>query len=124
MLFLAYTGTRPGEAFALDWRDIDLERDRISVRRRLYKGDTDLPKSNRVRECVLTPPARDALLTLQGRSGPVFTGERGGRYSQSLLTGYCGRQPPACSAPVASPRMSCGTSRRITCLCGLACRSE
>jgi integrase len=89
VIFLAYTGMRPGEAFALEWDDIDFEQHRIRVERRLYKGTVDLPKSNRTRRIVLPPPARDALLTLDGpRSGRVFNAKRGGPLSQSMLTGY------------------------------------
>lgn len=86
--FAAYTGMRPGELFALEWADIDFDAMRIMVRRRVYKGELDLPKSNRVRRIALTPPARDALLG-QPRTGPlVFTGKRGGRLSQPTLSGY------------------------------------
>ena len=45
----AYTGMTPGELFALEWADIDLAAHRVHVRRRLYRGDLDLPKSNRER---------------------------------------------------------------------------
>ena len=34
VLFLAYSTIRPGEAVALEWRDIDFKRMRIHVRRR------------------------------------------------------------------------------------------
>lgn len=43
--FLASTGLRIGEAVALRWGDIDLERGRVRVRRRIYRGDIDAPKS-------------------------------------------------------------------------------
>lgn len=88
VLFLAYSAMRPGEVFALEWSDLDFEGMRIRVERRSYKGDIDLPKSNRRRLIVLTPPARDALLELRRTEGPVFTGKRGGLLSQSLLTWY------------------------------------
>lgn len=87
-LFLAYTGIRPGELFALEWSDLDFERMRIRVERRAYKGSIDLPKSNRPRLIVLTPPARDAVLGLSRADRLVFSGKRGGRLSQSLLTWY------------------------------------
>jgi integrase len=50
LVFAAYTGMRPGELFALEWPDIVFDAMRIDVRRRVYKGKVDLPKSNRVRE--------------------------------------------------------------------------
>lgn len=91
LTFAAYSGMRPGELFALEWADVDFDAMRVMVRRRLYKGRLDTPKSNRVREIALTPPARDALLGLP-RTGPlVFTAKRGGRLSQPALSGYWGQ---------------------------------
>ena len=43
--FLAHTGLRIGEAVALTWADVDLGSRRIIVRRRLYRGRFDAPKS-------------------------------------------------------------------------------
>jgi integrase len=80
--FAAYTGMRPGELYELEWGDIDFDRMRIAVERRLYRGRVAKPKSGE-REIALTPPARDAIL---GRL--VFHAKRGGRLSQSLLSGY------------------------------------
>ena len=41
------------------------------VPKRLYRGTIDLPKSNKVRVIALTPPARDALLSLPEQDMPV-----------------------------------------------------
>ena len=85
----AYTGMRPGELFALEWADIDLAAHRIHVRRRVYRGEVDLPKSNRERTIALPPPARDALLRQPTRALPtVFATKTGRRMSQPTLTGY------------------------------------
>ena len=43
--FLAQTGLRIGELIALRWADVDLGVRRVKVRRRLYKGTVDAPKS-------------------------------------------------------------------------------
>ena len=43
--FLAQTGLRAGELIALRWEDINLDTRRVSVRRRIYKGTVDAPKS-------------------------------------------------------------------------------
>jgi len=43
--FLAQTGLRVGEVVALRWEDVDLGERRVSVRRRLYRGRLDSPKS-------------------------------------------------------------------------------
>jgi integrase len=89
--FAANSGMRPGELFALEWRDIDLEANRIDVKRRLYRGKLDIPKSNRAKRIALTPPARDALLGQPRDRQLVFTAKRGGRLSQSTLSGYWGK---------------------------------
>jgi integrase len=89
--FAAYTGMRPGELFALEWPDIDFDAMRVDVRRRLYRGRVDLPKSNRPRRIALTPPARDALLGQPRDRQLVFTAKRGGRLSQPTLSGYWGK---------------------------------
>lgn len=58
------------------------------MRRRLYRGRTDLPKSNREREFALTPPARDVLLKLPEREGFVFRNKSGEQLTQPTLTAY------------------------------------
>ncbi len=89
MIVGAYTGMRPGELFALQWGDIDLAAHRIHVRRRLYRGQLDLPKSNRERVIALPPPARDVLLRQPTRHWDlVFASKTGTRLSQPTLTGY------------------------------------
>jgi integrase len=83
---------RQQELFALEWSDIDFDSMRVDVRRRLYRGRLDLPKSNKVRRVALTPPARDALLGLPSRQagGLVFGSKTGKRLTQPTLTGYWG----------------------------------
>jgi integrase len=89
LLFAAYTGMRPGELFALEWRDVDLHRNRVHVRRRLYWGELDLPKSNMARVIALPPPARDRLLSQPTRGGElVFRSKTSRRLSQPTLSGY------------------------------------
>jgi hypothetical protein len=55
-------------------RAINFETMRIDVKRRLYRGQVDLPKSNKTQRIALTPPARDVLLGLPTRpdGGLVF----------------------------------------------------
>lgn len=86
--FAAYSAMRPGELFELRWSDIDHERMRIVVGRRVYRGTVDLPKSGKSREIALTPPARDAILGIPRTSDLVFCAKRGGRLSQPTLSGY------------------------------------
>jgi len=93
IVFAAYSGMRPGELFALEWSDIDFDAMRVDVKRRVYHGEIDLPKSNKPRRIALTPPARDALLGLLSRQdgGLVFRSKRGRRLSQPTLSGYWGK---------------------------------
>lgn len=97
LTFAAFTIMRPGELFALDWdQDVDLEAGacgRIRVQRRLYRGRTDLPKSNQERLITLVPPARqalDALRVLPGYypHGLVFSNKTGGQLTEPTLTAY------------------------------------
>jgi integrase len=95
--FGAYSLMRPGELFALDWElDVDLDAGssgRIRVQRRLYRGRTDLPKSNKERTITIVAPARaalDSLLELRGYNptGLVFRNKTGGRLTEPTLTAY------------------------------------
>jgi integrase len=70
---------------ALDWQDVNLPALRVEISKRIYRGTLDLPKSNKVRVIALLPPARDALLTLPERRGPVFRSKSGGRCARH----YC-----------------------------------
>jgi integrase len=91
LTFAAYSGMRPGELFALTWDDVDVADQVVHVRQRLYRGGLDLPKSNEVRTIALTPPARDALLTLPERHGYVFVSKTGKRLAAPTLTAYWGQ---------------------------------
>jgi integrase len=90
--FAAYMIMRPGELMMLDWdTDIDLDADEVHVDERLYRGEVDLPKSNKPRTVALTPPARRALLSLPERHGLVFRNKTGGRLTQPTLSAYWGK---------------------------------
>jgi len=86
--FTAYSGMRVGEVFGLEWADVDFDRMRIMVRRRVYRSDVDVPKSGRVRDIVLFPEARDALLAVPRQGDRIFQAKRGGNLTQSTLTYY------------------------------------
>jgi integrase len=91
ILFAAYVGIRPGELFALEHPDIDLERLEVRVRHNLdATGQIKLPKSGRPRSVILPPPARDALVSMPRRVGTslVFTTKRGRRFSKPALNLY------------------------------------
>jgi integrase len=90
LVFAMHSGLRPGELFALDWSDVDMDGMRVNVARRLYEGSFDVPKSGRARLVALTPPARDALLGLPRTAGFVFCQKSGRRMSQGALGRYWG----------------------------------
>jgi integrase len=60
----ALTGMRPGELYALRWSDLELDRCRVTVSRRIYHGQLDTPKNGRTKVIALPPRARDALFEL------------------------------------------------------------
>jgi integrase len=70
--FLAHTGLRIGEAVALTWGDIDFGKRRVHVRRRLYRGRLDVPKSRYGRRVVpLSEALSQALWRRRGTSPNV-----------------------------------------------------
>jgi integrase len=67
--FLAHTGLRIGEAVALTWGDVAFGSRRIHVRRRLYRGRLDSPKSRYGRRQVpLSERLSQALWRTRGTS--------------------------------------------------------
>jgi len=69
--FLAQTGLRIGELIALRWGDVDLGARRVRVRRRLYRGTIDAPKSRYgVREVPIS--ARLAQDLWRHRGGSAY----------------------------------------------------
>lgn len=79
--FLAHTGLRISEAIALRWGDIDLGQRRLRVRRRIYKGKLDVPKSKYGRRAIpLSEGLARQLWTLRGSAADeelVFSSKRG-----------------------------------------------
>jgi integrase len=71
-------GMRPGEIFALRWADVS--EDFVEVKRRVYEGVLDSPKSERgFRKVALAPAIRDDMAAWRQFSseGFVFPSERG-----------------------------------------------
>jgi integrase len=84
--FAAFTGMRPGEIMELKWSDVDFDRNRVRVSRRLYRGTVDVPKSGKAKLIVLTPPAREALQA-QPRLGEwVFPSKQSPRLASGSLS--------------------------------------
>lgn len=72
VLTAAYSGLRKGELLGLEWTDLDFDHNRIRVRRRIYRGRVDVPKSNRRRLSALLPEARAALQAMPRTDRRVF----------------------------------------------------
>jgi len=64
--FLLSTGARRSEALGLQWRDVDFDRGRITIRRALTKGQLVTPKSGKSRVVALAPGLAGALFDLFG----------------------------------------------------------
>ncbi|MBO0767545.1 MAG: site-specific integrase [Solirubrobacterales bacterium] len=75
----AYTGMRPGELDALRWNRVDFDGGWIHVVEQYSSTAREFttPKNGRSRSVVLTPPARDALLSLPRDQEFCFTNLRG-----------------------------------------------
>jgi len=95
----ALTGMRPGELYELRWGDVNLERNRVTVSRRIYNGVVDVPKNGRTKIVALPPRARDALFELAAERmtqdptavGPdalVFLSKQGKQLSAKTLSFY------------------------------------
>jgi integrase len=87
--FLAHSGLRIGEAIALTWGDIDFGKRRLHVRRRLYRGRLDIPKSRYGKRVIpLSEGLSQALWRLRGSSPDdalVFHSQSGGCLDASNL---------------------------------------
>lgn len=83
----AFTGLRPGELDALRPDSIDLATSRIRVIEQWNAGSRTFttPKNGQARAAILTPPAREAILTLPLSDGRafVFKSLRGGHWTTS-----------------------------------------
>ena len=63
-LLLARTGLRPGEAFALEWADLDFPKRKLSVERALSAGIVGTTKTGTAREVDMSHELADALAAL------------------------------------------------------------
>ncbi len=81
-----FTGMRPGEMIALEWRDISFESGTIRVERRRRNGVTDVTKSKKIRIVDMLPQAREALKrqkSITGLAKDVFLTQHGVPYQES-----------------------------------------
>jgi integrase len=81
VVFLAGTGVRPEEGFGAEWRDVDLERRMLMVRRAFARGRLkEYGKTTGSRRAVpLRAKVVAALEQLEHRRGILFRAPKGGR---------------------------------------------
>ena len=81
LLCAVLTGMRRGEVLGLKWEDVDLEGNRIHVRRSLWRGKFVTPSLRRSRRAIdMAPTLKTALARLPSRfkGETVFTSPEGG----------------------------------------------
>lgn len=86
VIVLYYTGMRPGEAAALDWKNVDLKRRIIHVRQAVKSGDIlGSPKTFKgVRDIPIPEPLFEILEPIKG-AGLVCPTVKGFRYTKSSM---------------------------------------
>jgi integrase len=78
LLVALKTGLRQGELIGLQWKDLDLQRGKLHVRRTIWRGVVGLPKGGRERTVDLPVSAGEALKAHRHLRGPsVFCQEDG-----------------------------------------------
>lgn len=102
------TGLRPGELFALRWRDVDLDRKTIAVRESLVEVNGEItfgpPKTEQSKRTIPIDDATAAALGAPGSKGElVFANQAGGPHNRNnvrrSLTALCKRA----GVPVLTP---------------------
>lgn len=88
---MLYTGLRPGEAIALQWRDVDFKKNEIHVRRALESGTWNRLKEPKTESGVRIIPMRaelrERLLPLRGDPiSPVFLNQAGNMHSTTTVS--------------------------------------
>jgi integrase len=87
VLFLAVTGVRIGEAIAIKWSDID--GDVLHVRRRIYEGREDTPKTAKSERSVPIPSELIVRMKALGSREWVFCACNGVPLNPgNILKGY------------------------------------
>lgn len=82
----ADAGLRSGEIRALQWDDIDLVKEQITVQRTDYRGHVGSPKGGRLRIVDMTSRSVSALKAIRHLKGPWVFSDRGGeRWSRGEI---------------------------------------
>jgi integrase len=81
-------GLRRGELAALDWSDVNLSSEVLTVRRTVYKGHETLPKGGRARKLAMTKPLAAALKAIKPHghaSGRVLRRPNGSTHTETSI---------------------------------------
>jgi integrase len=125
VLWQAFVGTRPAEAYGLVRTDLDVAEAEVNVCRQrtpfaprdATPDELPLPKNGKTRCVVIPPPALDAVQALPrpiDPDAPLFATRRG-RPLSGQVRSTTGTRSGARSGTRASTSTSCGTSARATC---------
>ena len=86
--FIRTYGCRPGEARALQWEDIDFEKETITIQRTFSGAGCNhlqpFTKTRRIRNIPFVPGLREILKGLRGIGGYVFRNKNGRPYTSDL----------------------------------------
>jgi len=95
-------GLRDGELQGLEWRDIDLARGEITVKRAIYKGVVGAPKGGKFRRVGMTKRVREVLGALPRgiQNAPVLQRDGGGVTTHTVLRGWIEEAERAAGMPV------------------------
>lgn len=89
MMLILYAGLRPGEAAALDWKDIDFERNEIIVHKAKESGSHNIkgPKTKAgIREVPMVEELRGRLLAVRkAPDDPVIVNTKGKRMDSDAM---------------------------------------
>lgn len=83
--FLALTGARPCEAFALTWKDVYFEQKLITIDKGMVRSVAGKTKTGRSRNVFITPALARLLQSLDRNSEFVFTTKKGEQYKSNHL---------------------------------------
>jgi integrase len=110
---LSFTGMRAGELFALRWDDVDEVRQRILIRRAVWRGIEDQPKTGESRELAL--PSALAEVLREHRRGMVVAQHRGLKTGLVFPSDHgTSREPASLHKPLALAAEAAGIEVRVT----------
>lgn len=106
--FMLATGVRPGEAYALRWRDVDAKKRTVTIRESLVDvaGEVtfEAPKTDQARRTIPVGPSTLDVLGPRGKAGElVFTNNAGSVHSRSNVRKALARLARKAGVPARTP---------------------